>query len=59
MYKCQKCKRECGTLYANKKANKWECEKCTPYLTEEKSVDETHKNTSYNSYSKRVKKHKK
>lgn len=30
--KCDKCKKKSKSLYCNRLTNKWECQKCTPYL---------------------------
>lgn len=33
---CSNCKKECHAQYYNKETGKWDCEKCTPYLKDDK-----------------------
>lgn len=35
-YTCSNCKRKTNTQYWNKKTRGWECDKCIPYLKDEK-----------------------
>ena len=35
-YKCSNCGKGCSVCYDNKKTRGVECQKCTPYLKEEK-----------------------